>query len=391
MGEMGSYWRDFKEHKKAQKAKRAAREAAQAEKVEEPEETSTQQPQKAVNTNLPTENEKPKKKRRRRKAKKPAEPAESAKPTKPAKQPERRRCWDWIVSSGNVHYAKNRSSFKSYRHISLEVQTSNGIIRIIGVGRVELKAKLPESDEISELVLKNVLHVPDALCNGFSPSRLKSSYFERGNNVIGGDKDEEALCCVEEFHGLSRLVLEGNPQGESPLAQAEQNSKLGFNLSLSLEEKDRLRLPHMPKSSTIAKDSPEPSSTTAEAAVIKEQRPIEDLLRRNSDSDEEWVIDDYDSDGSEQEGTKVGHPYFAKWLQEMTAESLANASKFACSPQVLLNATVKGIHAVTETYKGAKPGLLYGGSSEEKLAKESFKAAFDSEMYRALSLNLPTK
>ena len=51
-------------------------------------------------------------------------------------KPNRRRCWDWMVVSGETHYAKNRSSFKTYKEVSGTAQSVRA--RVIGIGSVEL-------------------------------------------------------------------------------------------------------------------------------------------------------------------------------------------------------------------------------------------------------------
>jgi hypothetical protein len=85
--------------------------------------------------------------------------------------PPRRRCWDWIIVSGNCHYAKNRSSFKVYRRVGRMIRDATGAeTYIAGVGTVELnvRASSKKGSPTRSLVLENVLHVPDAVCNGFS-------------------------------------------------------------------------------------------------------------------------------------------------------------------------------------------------------------------------------
>ncbi|OJJ51974.1 hypothetical protein ASPSYDRAFT_165369 [Aspergillus sydowii CBS 593.65] len=82
----------------------------------------------------------------------------------------RRRCWDWIIVSGNYHYANNRSSFKVYRRVGRMVLDAAGAeTYIAGVGTVELNVRTSSRKEspTHSHVLENVLHVPNAVCNGF--------------------------------------------------------------------------------------------------------------------------------------------------------------------------------------------------------------------------------
>jgi hypothetical protein len=352
---MGDFWRDVREQKKARRAERAAHQS------------TTEKLREEVKTTKP------------------------AKIDKSSKKLQRRRCWDWIMTSGTFHYAKNRSSFKSYRHISLVVQTLYGAVRIIGIGKVALTVKLPDSDEISELVLRNVLHIPDALCNGFSPQLLGGSWAENGQNLVGSNKKGGDAWYAMVFHGLFRLELDGHPQDESLLAGLDGEKSSRFDLILSLEERVTLQLPHRSKISSAAKRTLEPPIAAVNDVARSGGISTEGLHRRSSDSDDEWVIDNYDSDGSEQEGIKVGHPNFAKWLQDITVESLTQASEHACSPEILLSATAKGIQAVTEMYKIMKPDVLQAGNLEESLAKKTFKSAFDAHVYQTLDIALPAK
>src|SRR5947199_6829766 len=71
--------------------------------------------------------------------------------------PPRRRCWDWIIVGGHCHYAKNRSSFTTYRRISGTAQGA----RVIGIGTVKLQVRRsPTESDTHTLVLEDVLHIP---------------------------------------------------------------------------------------------------------------------------------------------------------------------------------------------------------------------------------------
>jgi hypothetical protein len=154
------------------------------------------------------------------------------------KHPQRRRCYDWMIVSGNCHYAKNRSSFKTYTHI----QGTAGGAAVIGVGSVELLVKRsPEGPGTKKLVLDDVLHIPSAICNGFNPNRkpgrcgiTASQGLMQG--FVGPGEDQPAWH-ARDFCGLYRLVLEGNPQGESELRG--DGPKL-LSIYLSEEEAENL-------------------------------------------------------------------------------------------------------------------------------------------------------
>lgn len=60
--------------------------------------------------------------------------------------PSPRRCWDWMIASGNCHYARNRSSFVTYRRVERHVSNygvGGSMTFVAGVGNcgVEGSAK----------------------------------------------------------------------------------------------------------------------------------------------------------------------------------------------------------------------------------------------------------
>lgn len=80
-------------------------------------------------------------------------------------QPSRRRCYDWMVVMGDAHYAKNRFSFKNYERI----KAMAGGAHVIGIGSVKLEVERSQTNpSIHTITSENVLHMPDAICNGFS-------------------------------------------------------------------------------------------------------------------------------------------------------------------------------------------------------------------------------
>lgn len=137
--------------------------------------------------------------------------------------PPRRRCWDWMVVSGTCHFAKNRSSFKDYRQVGKDVPnamfTDAPPLYVAGVGTVELKVRASAKKGASTrtLILEDVLHVPSAMCNGFNVMAYHRENGGTSGMKDGTDEHGDPLWCSQEFKGLSRLVLAGNPQGESYL------------------------------------------------------------------------------------------------------------------------------------------------------------------------------
>ncbi len=154
--------------------------------------------------------------------------------------PPRRRCWDWMIVSGDCHYAKNRSSFRTYRRFQGTAQGAT----VIGIGTVELEVRRSptKGSGTHTLVLKNVLHIPGALCNGFCPMLLDGAQSWSRGFVQGFDSNDRSAYYGEEFCGLRRVVLAGNPQGESVLKEKKQEgSHFMLSVYLTAEEQANLR------------------------------------------------------------------------------------------------------------------------------------------------------
>src|ERR1700756_211204 len=75
-----------------------------------------------------------------------------------------RQCWDWIVVSGNSHYARDQSSFKTYRRVAKKLRNNifnpHDELLVEGIGTVELSVcRSPQDDSSHVIVLENVLHI----------------------------------------------------------------------------------------------------------------------------------------------------------------------------------------------------------------------------------------
>ncbi|KAL2822592.1 hypothetical protein BJX63DRAFT_126767 [Aspergillus granulosus] len=187
--------------------------------------------------------------------------------------PSSNRCWTWLlIPTGNMHWAKNRSSFSTYRRAPLRI----GGTRVLGIGTVELKVRrgpAPDDDRMNTLVLRDVLHVPQARCNGLCLGRYRQTntvevdsrrcvdgsgsgngeevrVFSEGEGSgsegeeIGhrhrlNHKHGEALWYGEGYHGYSRVVLWGDPHGTSDLDNVEGDVDIR-GVDASAEELDTL-------------------------------------------------------------------------------------------------------------------------------------------------------
>ncbi|KAL4881215.1 hypothetical protein BJY04DRAFT_218392 [Aspergillus karnatakaensis] len=153
----------------------------------------------------------------------------------------------WLLTPGNSHFAKNRSSFSTYHRAPTRISGT----KCLGVGTVELTVRRGPDDtdnRPNKIVLENVLHIPGARCNGLCLGRWKGDCGGdvevvngdgNGNNnkqgecrclrrassedgredeieegEVGEDGSEfghpEALWYGEGYHGGSRVVLWGD-------------------------------------------------------------------------------------------------------------------------------------------------------------------------------------
>ncbi|EAW08320.1 uncharacterized protein ACLA_030530 [Aspergillus clavatus NRRL 1] len=150
------------------------------------------------------------------------------------------RCWDWIVVDGNCHYAKNRSTFRSYRRAPGRIGRS----RVLGIGTVELEVqRAPRDPRSNKLVLEDVWHMPDARCNGLSAPTYKAanpplSVETQGEHCQAKkEEDGEAQWFGDPYCGLSRVVLAGNPEGDSYLRDGQGHM---LDVSATPEELSKL-------------------------------------------------------------------------------------------------------------------------------------------------------
>ncbi|KAJ0422483.1 hypothetical protein BJY00DRAFT_77750 [Aspergillus carlsbadensis] len=192
-----------------------------------------------------------------------------------------KRCFTWLLTpSGTMHWAKNRSSFRTYQRAPTKIAGT----RVLGVGTVELKVRRgpsPDEDRMNTLVLRDVLHVPGARCNGICLGRYcrttgdkvevengkgveESGHVEEvrvfsegessGGSASEGEGEEdhvhgdanghhhkhgEALWYGEGYYGRSRVVLWGDPHGSEDLDNVEGNVDVP-GVDASAEELDTL-------------------------------------------------------------------------------------------------------------------------------------------------------
>ncbi|PWY95529.1 hypothetical protein BO94DRAFT_619949 [Aspergillus sclerotioniger CBS 115572] len=190
--------------------------------------------------------------------------------TKPSPRPRPRphfqpqpqpRCFDWVLlpTNSNTHIAKNRSSFITYRRAPCKIANQ----RVLGIGTVQLRVqRAPDDPRTNTLVLHDVLHMPNARCNGISVAKYtgeseEGSGSEDGSEVMsdqgGSSAGERCVVGVEgdgrwfqgrgEGGGMEmgvdglRVVLAGD--GEREMSRGDGGGKM-LGVVASKEELDML-------------------------------------------------------------------------------------------------------------------------------------------------------
>lgn len=115
--------------------------------------------------------------------------------------------------------------------------TLNSGTSVVGVGTVELEVlRSPDNSESHTLVLEDVLHTPNAMCNGVIIPRGTGGTSFRPV-MQGFEEGGRPYWYGDNFRGLSKMALAGNHQGESQL-QDEEAHPGPLWLSLMLDEEE---------------------------------------------------------------------------------------------------------------------------------------------------------
>ncbi|PKY04329.1 hypothetical protein P168DRAFT_290413 [Aspergillus campestris IBT 28561] len=161
------------------------------------------------------------------------------------------RCWDWLLTGGNTHYARNRATFTTYRRAPCKIAHK----RVLGIGTVELTVqRSPDDPRPHKLTLHDVLHMPSARCNGLSVDKYREEHpgedlrevmmgsggGQEMMQAVGGG-EEEALWFADEYCGCLRVVVWGDPQGESFLRGPEDGRLYGVSVIAGEREMQVLR------------------------------------------------------------------------------------------------------------------------------------------------------
>ncbi|KAL4785983.1 hypothetical protein BJX76DRAFT_322707 [Aspergillus varians] len=149
-------------------------------------------------------------------------------------------CRDWMIVSGNCHYARDRASFATYSAVATTIKSNifspHDEMQVAGVGSVHVPVlRRPDDPTPHVLVLEGVLHIPEAICNGFNPLLVGSSMSCGLDYWEGADRRGTPMWFGLPFAGFGRLVLAGGVQGESDLIEGRQYT---LSLYISPGEKE---------------------------------------------------------------------------------------------------------------------------------------------------------
>ncbi|KAK5690550.1 hypothetical protein LTR97_012103 [Elasticomyces elasticus] len=125
------------------------------------------------------------------------------------------RSYQWMLHEGNVHYARNSSSFRSYTQVNLrsEVYLGGQTYGVLGIGSVELIAEdAYHKSRPCAITLHSVLHVPKAPTNGISVPMLRKAGVALSNgedrcNLVRSDDEDAQLSWATRIHNMFRLCL----------------------------------------------------------------------------------------------------------------------------------------------------------------------------------------
>ncbi|EMD95961.1 hypothetical protein COCC4DRAFT_29447 [Bipolaris maydis ATCC 48331] len=137
-------------------------------------------------------------------------------------------CPDWVfLNNSNVHVAKDRGWFKTYTPFTSQIQSSlfcsPRYLPVLGVGTVEIPTK--QSSRKSgvanhgHLHLKQVLHVPDFICNVIGRSLMTSDGYDvqmrtskRSKGVIK-DSQGKSMALLNHNVSLYTITVRNRPEG----------------------------------------------------------------------------------------------------------------------------------------------------------------------------------
>ncbi|PYI36485.1 hypothetical protein BP00DRAFT_441634 [Aspergillus indologenus CBS 114.80] len=169
------------------------------------------------------------------------------------------RCWDWLLlpAGSNTHVAKNRASFATYRRAPCRIANQ----RVLGVGTVQLRVRrAPDDARTTTLVLRDVLHMPQARWNGISVAKFTGDFGEddsgngngngnggwrrgsatgRSRGSVGGQSESEEGEWVGGTESPRPVVIGVEGEGEAEHLQVRRASATSTISSCGGGDEDR--------------------------------------------------------------------------------------------------------------------------------------------------------
>lgn len=155
---------------------------------------------------------------------------------------------DWVFSQhSNVHLTNNKSHLTSYTPFTSTVKTpaafgGSGNVPIQGIGSINLTLRLNKDDDTTykSITLTDVLYVPKAICNIFSPTAYGDCcFYESGKMTTKAGKAIGETLEIEVMEKVAVLWVEGKEEKGSTLA--DEGVVMEIYAVWSEEESERWR------------------------------------------------------------------------------------------------------------------------------------------------------
>ncbi len=118
---------------------------------------------------------------------------------------------DWIMIGGHCHYAKDLFWFQESTYRKINPTVVDGEHTVVGIGNVTLTVRCSnKNSSVESIVLLNVLHIPDASCNGIEFKSVCKSHDIRDGKLFCYTESMRQLCYAIKIVGggdYCRLVL----------------------------------------------------------------------------------------------------------------------------------------------------------------------------------------
>ncbi|KAH9867720.1 hypothetical protein IAQ61_008315 [Plenodomus lingam] len=191
-------------------------------------------------------------------------------------------CPDWVfLNNANVHVAKDRGWFKTYTPFTSKVDGSPFFspphhLAVLGIGTVEIPTKRsPNTSGVashSSLLLHNVLHVPDCLCNFIGQPIMSDGYnftLRSGAKSQGTIKDSKGknVAYFDPKRPLCTIKIRSPPNGP-PLGPYVLKEDELYMLGCRWEDAERRKWQLFQANNGLSTSGQNPASYTAEETAF---------------------------------------------------------------------------------------------------------------------------